>query len=403
MPMATNSGGCRLTVPDSSGVTAGAGVPARPGRRSCRRRLTRFLLLPLLCAAAVAQGQVTLTEGTNLAADVAPSHGRIAMDLLGSIWIIPPGGGAAEKISTGLQPAVRPQWSPQGDRILYQTISALGSRMWLFDTATSTASTLSDGTDFDQHPSWHPSGERIVFSSAREDSGMDLWEMHLETGLSWRLSHAEGDETEPVWSMNGRDLAYIRYRDDQWRLVLRRHGQREQDLFISDEPLAAPSWRPDGSLLTFLQRSDDKYSLKMVILSDPPLIRTLVDDKDLFLSPVSWADRMRFFYTADGVIWSRGFNDWKSNKVRFRAEVRRPAPLPATAVEAKRLPVVAPSGERLVIRAARLFDGVQPGYRQNMDVLIQDGRVAAVEPKRDWEGVTVLDLEIGRASCRERV
>ncbi|HLU06516.1 MAG TPA: hypothetical protein VKZ91_08165 [Woeseiaceae bacterium] len=335
---------------------------------------------------------MTLTEGTNLAADVAPSHGRIAMDLLGSIWIIPPGGGAAEKISNGLQPAVRPQWSPQGDRILYQTISALGSRMWLFDTATSTASTLSDGTDFDQHPSWHPSGERIVFSSAREDSGMDLWEMHLETGLSWRLSHAEGDETEPVWSMNGRDLAYIRYRDDQWRLVLRRHGQREQDLFISDEPLAAPSWRPDGSLLTFLQRSDDKYSLKMVILSDPPLIRTLVDDKDLFLSPVSWADRMRFFYTADGVIWSRGFNDWKSNKVRFRAEVRRPAPLPATAVEAKRLPVVAPSGERLVIRAARLFDGVQPGYRQNMDVLIQDGRVAAVEPKRDWEGVTVLDL-----------
>jgi hypothetical protein len=384
---------CRLTVPDSSGAIAGASARVQRHRqRYWQQVLVGWLALPLLLAAPAATGQVTLTEGTNLAADVAPSDGRITMDLLGSIWIIPPGGGAAEKLSNGLQPAVRPQWSPQGERILYQTVSVLGSRMWLHDTATSAAITLSDGSDFDQHPSWHPSGERIVFSSAREGAGFDLWEMHLETGLSWQLSHAEGDETEPVWSANGRDLAYIRQRDDQWRLVLRRHGQRERDLLVSDEPLAAPSWRPDGSLLTVLHMRDGQYRLEMVILSDPPLVRTLVDDKDFFLSPVSWTDRMHFFYTADGVIWSRGFNDWKSSKVRFRADVTRPSPPPATAVEAKRLPVVAPSAEQLVIRAARLFDGVHPGYRQNMDVLIKDGRVAAVEARRDWGEVTVLDL-----------
>ena len=384
---------CRSTVPDVFRPDAHAGPTAQGRARRSRQRLCiRCLALSLVCLAPLANSQVTLTEGTNLAADVAPSHGRIAMDLLGSIWIIPPGGGAAEKVSNGLQPAVRPQWSPQGDRILYQTVSTLGSRMWLHDTATSTATTLSDGSDFDQHPSWHPSGERIVFSSAREDTGFDLWEMHLETGLSWRLSHAEGDEIEPAWAANGQDLAYITHRDDQWRLVLRRHGQREQDLLVSDEPLAAPSWRPDGSLLTVLQQSEGEYRLAMVILSDPPLVRTLVEDKDFFLSPVSWTDRMRFFYTADGVIWSRGFNDWKSNKVRFRADVQRPVPLPSTAVEAKRLPVVAPSGEELVIRAARLFDGVRSGYRRNMDVLLRDGRVAAVEPRRDWEDATVLDL-----------
>ena len=352
--------------------------------------LTRGMMLLLAAPAAV--GQVTLTEGTNLAADVAPSHGRIAMDLLGSIWIVPAGGGTAERVSNGTQPAARPQWSPQGDRILYQTVSVLGSRMWLFDTTQSTATTLSDGTDFDQHPSWHPSGERILFSSAREDSGFDLWEMHLETGLSWRLSHAEGDETEPVWSANGRDLAYISRRDDQWRLVIRRHGQRDQDLLVSDEPLAAPSWRPDGSLLTVLRRSGEAYRLEMVILSDPPLVRTLVEGEDFFLSPVSWIDRLNFFYTADGVIRSRGFNDWKSGKVRFTAEMRRSESPRVATVDAKQLPVISPSSERLVIRAARLFDGVQPGYRRNMDVLIEEGVVAAVEHRHQWEDATVLDL-----------
>lgn len=178
------------------------------------RRLGR-LSLALWFIAPGAQAQILVTEGTNLAVDVSASDGRIAMDLLGSIWIVPPGGGQAEKVSNGLQPAGRPTWSPQDDRILYQTVSALGGRMWLFDVNASTSATLSDGTDFDQHPSWHPSGERIVFSSARHESGFDLWEMHLATGLSWRLSHSEGDETEPQWSANGRDLAYVRRVDDQ--------------------------------------------------------------------------------------------------------------------------------------------------------------------------------------------
>ena len=337
-----------------------------------------------------AQAQVVVTEGTNLAVDVS-AEGRIAMDLLGSIWTVPPGGGQAERISNGLQPAGRPRWSPQGDRILYQTVSTLGSRMRLFDVKASTSATLSDGTDFDQHPSWHPSGDRIVFSSARHDSGFDLWEMHLATGLSWRLSHSQGDETEPQWSANGRDLAYVRRLDDQWRLVLRRHGEREQDLVVSNEPLAAPSWRPDGSLLTFFRKSGATYGLDMVILSNPPLVRPLAADQDFFLSPVSWADRLHFYYTADGLIKKRGINEWKAGKVPFAAEVERPQSLPPATLELQRLAVSSPSNERLVVRAGRLFDGVNPGYREAMDILIEGGLIVAVEQRRDWEGATVLD------------
>jgi len=356
-----------------------------------RRRLGR-LGLALWFIAAGAQAQIVVTEGTNLAVDVSASDGRIAMDLLGSIWIVPPGGGQAEKVSNGLQPAARPRWSPQGDRILYQTVSALGSRMWLFDVNASTSATLSDGTDFDQHPSWHPSGERIVFSSARHGNGFDLWEMHLATGLSWRLSHSEGDETEPQWSANGRDLAYVHRVDDQWRLVLRRHGQREQDLVVWGEPLAAPSWRPDGSLLTFLRKSGATYGLDMVILSNPPLVRPLATNEDFFLSPVRWADRLHFYYTADGLIKRRGINEWKPGKVPFTAEVRRPQSLPPAVLDLQGLAVTSPSNERLVVRAARLFDGVNPGYRNAMDILIEGGLIVAVAQRRDWEGATVLDL-----------
>jgi hypothetical protein len=349
----------------------------------------------MLLAVPAAMAEVTLSEGTNLSADVSPIDGRIAMDLLGSIWVVPPGGGAAEKLGDGLQPAARPRWSPGGDKILYQTVSAPGSRIWMLDVAASTSTELSAGSHFDQYPEWHPSGERIVFSSARGDSGFDLWEMHLATGLDWRLSGYPGDETEPVWSADGRDLAFVRRLDEQWRLVLRRHGQAEQDLVVSDAPLTAPSWRPDGSLLTYLRRSDDKYRLEMVILSEPPLVRPVATNEDFFLSPVSWVDRLHFFYTADGMIKTRGFNDWRAGRVPFTAEVRRPASQPVAAAEAQtvqELPIVSPPNERLVIRAARLFDGVASGYRSDVDVLIDAGKIAAVEYRHDWDDATVLDL-----------
>ena len=349
-------------------------------------------MLALLLVAPLSRAQVTLTEGTNLTAHLSPADGRIVMDLLGSIWIVPPGGGSAQKISNGLQPAARPRWAPGGDGILYQTVSVLGSRIWLLQLNPSVSRTLSDGTDFDQHPEWHPSAERIVFSSARGDRGFDLYEMHLATGLSWRLTDDPGDETEPAWSANGRDLAYIRHRGDQWELVLRRHGQRDRELTVSDEPLAAPAWRPDGSLITFLRREDGEYSLYMVILSDPPLTRALATHEDFFLSPVSWSNRLEFLYTADGVVKSRGINEWKSKKVPFRAEVRLPETPPEVRVNVRELPVVSPSNERLVIRAARLFDGVGADYRKDIDVLIGGGLVVAVDSRREWDDATVLDL-----------
>ncbi|HWM30065.1 MAG TPA: LpqB family beta-propeller domain-containing protein [Woeseiaceae bacterium] len=342
-----------------------------------------------------AAAQMILSEGTNLSADLSPVDGRIAIDLVGSIWLVPPGGGAAEKVSNGLQPAMRPKWSPDGKRILYQTISPLGSRIWMLDVETSASTAMTDGANFDQHPEWHPSGERIAFSSVRGDTGFDLWEMHLETGLSWRLSQHPGDETEPAWSADGRDLAYISRQDDQWRLVLRRHGQSDQDLVISDQPLAAPSWRPDGSLLTFLRFRDEKYQLEMVILSDPPLSRPLASNEDFFLAPVSWRDRLHFLYTADGIIKARGLNDWRAGKVPFTAEVRPPAlPLPPPADDnpPEELEIVSPPAGRLVIRAARLFDGVASGYRNDVDVLLDGGRIAAVEYRHDWDDATILDL-----------
>lgn len=338
------------------------------------------------------RADVILTTGTGFGVDVSPIDGSITMDLEGSIWTLPRDGGLARQLTDGLIPAVAPRWSPDGTSILYQVRAVGRSEIWQLDAASADTHRISNTQYHDQDASWHPQGERIVYASERHDSGLDVWETDLPTGLSWRVTSHPGDETEPAWSSNGRHLAYIRKSDDQFTLVLRRLGEAEQNLVVSDTPLSSPSWRPDGSLLTYLRHGDKKSTLEMVILSDPPLARVLAVGEDHISSPVSWRSRAQMVYTADGSIRTRNFEDRRSRRLPFRAIVQNNEPPAPKTIPDRELVVSNPPGGRLVIRGARLFDGIWKGYRDRMDVLIEGGRIVAVEPRKDWEEVTILDL-----------
>ena len=132
-----------------------------------------------MACAVPGQAEMVLSQGTNLAVDVSQVDGRLAIDLLGSIWIVPADGGRATILGDNLLPASRPRWSSVGNQILYQTQNGGRSQIWAVDLEGANSSKISDGTSFDQHPEWHPDGERIVFSSARGTSGFDIWETYL--------------------------------------------------------------------------------------------------------------------------------------------------------------------------------------------------------------------------------
>jgi Tol biopolymer transport system component len=335
---------------------------------------------------------VIVTQGTNFGVDVFPGDGRVAMDLLGKVWVLPARGGQARMMTDGLLPARQPRWSPDGSQILYQSNSPDEASLWLLEVESSAVSRIGNGSFFNQHASWHPDGARIVFSSQRRDSGFDIWETDLPTGLSWRVSSHPGDEIEPVWSRDGRHLAYIRRNDGSYTLVLRRHGQAEVDLLTSDQPLSSPSWRPDGTLLTVLRQDGDELSIYIVILAEPTLTRQFIAGEDFFAAPVTWRNRHEMLYTADGIIKTRGFADLRSAALPFRAALQEPETRPKTVIAKRDLELVDPPTDRLVIRSARLYDGIWNRYRERMDVLIDSGRIVEVVARREWPDVTVLDL-----------
>lgn len=351
---------------------------------------TVVLVVTGLLLATPADAQITITRGASLSVDAA-KDGRLAIDLRGDIWIVPGGGGEARQLTQDLKSVQRPRWSPDNEQLVYQAVVDGQQGVWLYEFNDGQMRRLDTNSNFDLHPTWHPDGERVLYSSDVSGTGFDLWEIDLPTGLRWRISDRPGDETEAAWSSDGRDLVYVHNNGSQWSLILRRHAQAEEVLLTSSDRLAAPTWRPDDSLITFFQSDDSGTSIKMIILSRPRLVRPYATNEQFVVAPVSWLDRHRMYYSANGQIRQRLFNSWHSSPLQFRATIQ---PEVQPVVRRKR-PLLSWPGEpagNLVIHASQLFDGVGSGYQHDKDILINGGRIVAVEGHRDRPGSIVIDM-----------
>ena len=56
---------------------------------------------------------VTVDEGTSIAVAVSPDGKMLAVDLQGSIWVLPATGGPAKRITDLFNDARQPVWSPE--------------------------------------------------------------------------------------------------------------------------------------------------------------------------------------------------------------------------------------------------------------------------------------------------
>lgn len=345
----------------------------------------------LFAACSHAAADVHVVEGTNISVDVAPD-GQLAIDLLGGLWVVPPGGGEALAIGSGERAARAPRWSPDGRSLVFE--ANRGERPGLRIYSFESRETREIGSDefADRQPDWHPDGTRIVFSSARDGTGFDLYELDVATGLSWRITETPGNEREPAWSANGEHLVYVHETGETWSLILKRRGRVAEVLASSDRPIRAPSWRPDGTLITWFEEQFNGWRVNMTILAEPRLTRTLMQGQDFFLSPIAWADREQMVYAADGLIRTRRFDSWSSTTVPFRANVGTASGFEEPAVRLRELAVQDAPDERRILRAARLYDGIGADYTTGQDIVIAGGLVAALEPRRERSDGIVVDL-----------
>jgi serine/threonine protein kinase/Tol biopolymer transport system component len=104
-----------------------------------------------------------------------------------------------------------------------------------------------------------PQGDRIALQI---DAGMnDIWVLDLARGVRTRLTFGPVANTAPVWSPDGKWIAYMSKRGDQYGLY-RKHSDgtgTEEVLASVDAPITTDSWSRDGRYLLYNKRNPDGF------------------------------------------------------------------------------------------------------------------------------------------------
>lgn len=145
------------------------------------------------------------------------------------------------------------------------------------------------GGRFCRMPRFSPDGGRIAFTCSLRGRS-DIWVLDVQRGTMGRLTNT-GAGLSPVWSPDGRRIAYGLRAGDSWRVEWKSVDgvMPAERVLESDHPVFPQSWFPDGGRLVFLElhgdTGEDIWTVSMADGSRRPLVVTDSDESGPRVSP----------------------------------------------------------------------------------------------------------------------
>lgn len=104
-----------------------------------------------------------------------------------------------------------------------------------------------------QSPRFSPDGKLLALTVRLPDP--DIWIYDIDRGTMRRITFAPGEDELPVWSPDGKRLAFSSHGRKQAFLVPADGSGQEESLFHYDLPFHLDSWSPDGKLIAYERQS----------------------------------------------------------------------------------------------------------------------------------------------------
>ncbi|MBU2945814.1 LpqB family beta-propeller domain-containing protein [Zobellia uliginosa] len=243
---------------------------------------------------------VTLKEGTNMAVSLSPDKKSLALDLQGTIWVMPTSGGKATPITDELGDCHEPTWSPDGESIAFHSYKDGNYHIWTIKKDGSDLKQITSGLYDDREPDWSPSGETIVFSSDR-NGNYDIWEVQLSNKSLKSLTQSIGNDYSPAVSSIDGQIVFVSERVKAPGIYISIKG-KENLLTASDKALAAPSWNENDDSVTFTAYDGENSNMYIADVETGEVESLTIESEDIFPFRTNWLNDSTYLYTADGKI-----------------------------------------------------------------------------------------------------
>jgi Tol biopolymer transport system component len=378
-----------------------------------RSRVILIVLVLAFASAATTSSKrtVVVTEGTNVNLTLSPDRKTIIMDLQETLWSLPVAGGTAKRLTDPFLEPARPDWSPQGDLVAFQSFKGGTFHIWVMKPDGGGARQLTDGHGDDRDPRFSPDGKRIAFSSDRAFKGnYDVWVVDVDSRKLTQWTSTPADEFEPAWSADGSEIAFVSGTGANGASIQAANSSGQTRSVISaaaGSHVDSPTWSPDGQKIAYTQIAGNKAHL-MVSGQE------VGTADDVFPFPATWLSADRLIYTGNGKIFVTTLGgETKTVPFQARFELSRPqykhrtpdfdSAMPRQ-VKGIVSPALSPDGEQVVFEALNqlwlMRIGGKPEQLTHDDYFKQtpawspDGRqIAYSSDKAGTEDIYVMDVQ----------
>ncbi len=221
------------------------------------------------------------------------------------LWRIAVGGGTPERVPIPGQEPVSPDISSRGDKLVWTEAATPQANLWLYrgpgfagrgvpGKFDAPAKLPSSSIYEDTSPDFSPDGQRLVFASSRT-GGQELWLSDADGNNAVRLTTKGGPTGSPRWSPDGKWIAFDSQLGGDGNIyVMSADGGPWRRLTPESTAETVPAWSRDGQWIYFKSnRSGSMQIYKMPAAGGEAKQITFHGGFEGFESP----DGSLFYYT----------------------------------------------------------------------------------------------------------
>ncbi len=306
---------------------------------------------------------------------LSPDGKQIVFEALNQLWLLNIAGGKPRQLTSDKYYKEDPTWSPEGRRIAYSSDKAGIENLYILDLTTyeeKRVTTQSDSAEVSA--AWSPDGRKLAY----QDQNGATYVVDLQTGAVRNVAKALFAPSRPSWSANGNNLAIgalkaytRRYREGTSQILTvdistgtQKFSEPAPFKSLSTRGEDGPLYSPDGSSVAFVMES--VLWIRPVDTNGVPTGEARQVNHEVTDAPTWSGDSKHLLYLSNGELRliSADGADVRTVPLDLNWKYEVPA-------------------QRTIIHAGRLWDGTGAEVKTDVDVIIANDRIRAIEPHRE--------------------
>lgn len=319
---------------------------------------------------------------------LSPDGKRIVFEALNQLWLTEIGG-KPEPLTNDSYYKEDPAWSPDGTRIAYSSDRSGTEDIYILDLTTKKEQRVtSDADSAEVAAAWSPDGRKLAYQN-QEGAAFVL---DLAGGAKKKITDALFAPSKPSWSANGKTVAigalkpYTRRFREGTSQILTVDTAAGTATYTEPAPFGSlstrgedgPIYSPDGSSMAFVMNS--VLWIRPVDANGVPAGAARQITREATDAPTWSGDGKHLLYLSNGKLRLIGVDGSDARTVPLDLTWKYEVP-----------------AQRTIIHAGRFWDGRGANEQTDVDIVVANDRIQAIEPHRD-RGATEAGTRLVDAS-----